>query len=258
MWNIRMRASKQAKRNKSATGISAEIHISGAEGMYEEPDVSRICLKLIRRALTHPRGRPDSIVLTVEEIKRTPVKVTLLPIRTLECPSPAAAWELIVQHLMKLGVSGQALKTAFGILNSGKTMRGASLVTVGTGKRREPDRERGVRVSRLGIDKTSEKQLARKLSALHLNNPTVKDAIILASKVASCRDIVAEVCISDDPDYTTGYMASRVFGYLRIPNIKKTGELHGGRVFFVRETFENNKVIDYLERNPVLLECVYE
>jgi 6-carboxyhexanoate--CoA ligase len=253
-----MRASRQAKRRKSETEIPAEIHISGAEGMYEEPDISKICSKLIRRALTHPRGRPDSIVLTIEEIKETPMKVPLLPIRTLECSSPAAAWEMIVQRMMKRGVSGQALKTAFSILKSEKTMRGASLVTDGTGRRREPDREKGIRVSRLGIDKTSEKRLARKLSALHINNPTVKEAVILASKVASCKDIVAEVCISDDPDYTTGYIASRVFGYLRIPNIKKPGELHGGRVFFVREYFGKDKVIDYLERKPVLLECALE
>jgi len=253
-----MRASRQTKSRKSVTEIPTEIHISGAEGIYEEPDISKICSKLIRRALLHPRGRPDRIVLTVEEIKESPVKVSLLPVRTLRCPSPAAAWELILHHMIKRGVSGHALQTAFRVLKSVKTMRGASLVTVKTGRRWEPDRERGVRVSRLGIDKTSEKRLARKLAALHINTPTVKEAVILASKVASCKDVIAEVCISDDPDYTTGYIASRNFGYLRIPNIKKPGELHGGRVFFVRENFVKEKVIDYLEQNPVLLECSHE
>jgi len=253
-----MRASRQEKSRKSVTEIPTEIHISGAEGIYEEPDISRICSELIRRAFFHPRGRPDRIVLTVEEIKESPLKVSLLPVRTLQCPCPAAAWDLILQHMMKRGVSGQALKTAFRILKSEKTMRGAALVTATTGRRWEPDSKRGIRVSRLGIDKTSEKRLARKLSALHINNPTVKEAVILASKVASCKDVIAEVCISDDPDYTTGYIASRNFGYLRIPNIKKPGELHGGRVFFVREKFVKEKVIDYLERNAVLLECANE
>jgi 6-carboxyhexanoate--CoA ligase len=253
-----MRSSRQAKRRKSGTEIPAEIHISGAEGMYEYPDISKICSTLIHRALTHPRGRPDRIVLTVEEIKETPMMVPLLPIRTLECSSPAAAWEMIVQRMTKCGVSDQALKTAFSIIKSKKSMRGASLVTVGTGRRREPDRERGIRVSHLGIDKISEKRLVRTLSALHINNPTVKEAVILASKVAACKDIVAEVCISDNPDYTTGYIASPAFGYLRIPNIKKPGEFHGGRVFFVREPFDKDKVIDYLERKPVLLQCAHE
>ena len=253
-----MRASKQAKSGLSVTEIPVEIHISGAEGIYEQPDISKICSKLICRALFHPRGRPDKIVLTVEEIKESPVKVSLLPVRTLRCPSPAAAWELILLYMMKRGVSTQALKTAFTVLRSVKTMRGAALVTVKTGRRREPDRGRGIRVSRVGVDKTSEKRLARKLSALHINNPTVEEAIILASKVASCKDVISEICISDDPDYTTGYIASRDFGYLRIPNIKKPGELHGGRVFFVRENFGKQKVIDYLERKPVLLVCTHE
>jgi len=253
-----MRASSRAKSRKSGIKIPAEIHISGAEGIYEEPDISRICSELIRRALFHPRGRPDRIILAVEEIKESPVKISLLPLRTLECPSPTAAWELIIQHMKMRGVSVQALKTALRVLKSDTTMRGAALVTVNTGRRQEPDRARGIRVSRLGIDKTSEKMLAHKLSALHINNPTVKEAVILASKVASCKDVVAEVCISDDPHYTTGYIASRTFGYLRIPNIKKTGELHGGRVFFVRENFVREKVINYLERKPVLLECSHE
>jgi 6-carboxyhexanoate--CoA ligase len=113
-------------------------------------------------------------------------------------------------------------------------------------------------VSRLGIDKASEKRLTHKLSAMHINNHIVKEAVILASKVASCNDVVAEVCISDDPDYTNGYIASRTFGYLRIPNIKNPGELHGGRVFFLRENFGIEKVRDYLERKPVLLECADE
>jgi 6-carboxyhexanoate--CoA ligase len=253
-----MRASKQVKSGISGAKIPTEIHISGAEGIYEEPDISKICSELIRRALFHQRGRPDRIVLTVEEIKESPLKISLLPIRTLECISPEAAWEVIVQHMMEHGVSVQALKTAFNVLKSEKTMRGAALITVKTGRRRETDRERGIRVSRLGMDKTSEKRLARKLSALHINNPTVKEAFILASKVASCKDVVAEVCISDDPNYTTGYIASRTIGYLRIPNIKKPGELHGGRIFFVRENFGKQKVIDYLERKPVLLVCPHE
>jgi 6-carboxyhexanoate--CoA ligase len=71
--------------------------------------------------------------------------------------------------------------------------------------------------------------------------------------VASCRDIIAEICISDDPDYTTGYIASKKFGYLRIPNIKNYGEMHGGRVFFVRENADADRLIEFLEKTPVVI-----
>ena len=42
---------------------------------------------------------------------------------------------------------------------------------------------------------------------MRINTTTVKEALILASKLHHAH-IIAEVCISDDPDYTTGYFAS--------------------------------------------------
>lgn len=108
----------------------------------------------------------------------------------------------------------------------------------------------------MGIGKTAGKMLAQKLSKLRINTTTVKEALILASKVASCQDIIAEVCVSDDPDYTTGYFASGKEGYLRLANIKKSGEMHGGRVFFMKENADIAMVIQYLEGIPVIIRKV--
>lgn len=254
-----MRASKQAHGRKSDVGkqdlkSKIGIHISGAEGICDESEISNMSTAFIKRALTHPRGQPDNIVITAEEIIGRPAKSPLLPMKTLACTSPEKAWDIISQHMTGLGISGRALRTAYSVLGSENTMRGASLVFARQGKRAEPDRKRGVRVSRMGIDKASEKKLSRRLSALKIDTLTVREALILASKVASCNDIIAEICISDDPDYIIGYMASREFGYLRIPNIKRTGELRGGRIFFVRENAAIGKVVKYLENMPVLLE----
>ena len=132
-------------------------------------------------------------------------------------------------------------------------MRGASLILLKSGARVEPDKERGVRVSRMGIEKSTEKNLSEKLSRAKINTPTVKEALVLASKAASWPDVIAEACISDDPDYTTGYIASKEFGYLRIPNIKREKKMHGGRVFFIRETADIAGLISYLERKPVII-----
>lgn len=143
--------------------------------------------------------------------------------------------------------------TSFRILTAPKTMRGAALILKESGVRIEPDRERGVRVSRLGIEKNTGKNLSKKLSKVKINVVAVKEALMLASKVASCPDVIAEICISDDPDYTTGYIASKEFGYLRMPNIKNRGGMHGGRVFFVKENANIESVIDYLEKIPAIL-----
>jgi 6-carboxyhexanoate--CoA ligase len=210
---------------------------------------------LIKRALTHPRGKPDTIILTVEEIKGKPQIAYLLSLRKLKCNSPEKAAELISSHMSGLGISSRALAAAAMVLSSEHTLRGAVLVSALSGKRLEPDKKRGIRVSRLGISEMSEKKLSSTLSALRINTSTVKEALVLASKVASCKGVIAEICISDDPDYTTGYIASKKFGYMRLTNIKRAGDMRGGRVFFVKENADVPAIMKYLQETPVLLEC---
>ncbi len=249
-----MRASRKDEGTSSRDGTSGNIHISGAEGIFDEPEISKVCAQFIGRALNHSRGKPDKVILTIEEISERPLNAALLPVRTFECASPDAAWELIISSIQKLGISTRAVETALKVLKSERPMRGAALIAANSGRRMEPDRERGVRVSRLGIDKPSKIRLSRRLSALRINTPTVREALILASKVASCKDISAEICISDDPDYTTGYIASRSTGYLRITNIKNRGGMNGGRVFFIRDGSEIENIIAWLERQPVIVQ----
>jgi 6-carboxyhexanoate--CoA ligase len=139
------------------------------------------------------------------------------------------------------------------IVTGRAAMHGAALVLGESAVRAEPDRRRGVRVSRLGILGEEERRLSRRLARQGINTTTVKEALVLASKVASCPHVLAELCVSDDPDYTTGYVASKRFGYVRIPCIKKTGSSGGGRVFFIREGADVIRIVSYLERTPVIL-----
>jgi 6-carboxyhexanoate--CoA ligase len=246
MWNVRVRASRK-------TGDSGDLHISGAEGIYDTAELAGTLRAFLMRALSHPRGMPDKIVFTVEGLSQKPVAVPLLQIKTVPCASPARANKIIPGILEDLGISKRAIDAASRVLTSPQVIRGASLITAKTGRRIEPNKDRGIRVSRLGIENSERKKLSLRLSKMMINTETVKEALILASKVAFCRDVLAEICISDDPDYTTGYVAGREIGYVRIPNIKKHGTLHGGRVFFVRDDAEPHPIINYLEREPVLL-----
>lgn len=252
-----MRASKKGRRlNPKPTTQnpkSADIHISGAEGLYEDSEISKILIEYTRRALNHPRGTPDKIVITIEKIRQEPMLIQSLPVTTLRCSSLSEADSAIRKILKNAGISETAVRTAFKVLRSNKTMRGASIVLAETGKRIEPDKERGIRSSMLGISKTADNVLSRKLAEQGINNTTVKEAIILASKVALCKNLAAELCISDDPDYTTGYISSRQYGYVRIPDIKKKGDQKGGRVFFVKENADIDSVIRFLEKTPVLI-----
>ena len=85
------------------------------------------------------------------------------------------------------------------------------------------------------------------------DNEHMREALVLASKVQSADGIVGELCWSDDPDYTVGYVACNGV-YHRLPNMKEFGSDIGGRVFFVRSDIDSESVIEYLERAPVLVQ----
>lgn len=233
--------------------LTPDIHISGAEEICSRGEIQKIVRKYVDRAMTHPRGRPDSIVITIEELKRPLQSITALPVITVKCGSSIRAEVIIGKFLAEAGVSIKAITSAIAILRNREPMRGASLVLASSGRRVEPDMQRGVRVSRFGISRPAEKELSAHLNTQGINTQTVKEALLLASKVASCRDVVAEVCISDDPDYTTGYVASADLDYIRIPHIKKKRDRKGGRIFFLREDADIRRAIQYLEKTPAII-----
>ena len=237
-------------------GLVTEEHISGAEGLYTEKLLPETVLGYIDRARHHPRGGPDRISITLERVDQKPLRIRALPLVTARISSPSAAEGLIRGVLLSKGISEKAVRTGFSILFGGHTMRGAALIFSSSGKRAEPDRQRGIRVSMLGISSRADKALSTELEPLGINTLTVKEALVLASKVASCEDVLAEVCVSDDPDYTTGYIASKSLGYIRIPHIKKKGDRKGGRVFFLRPDADIPGVIYYLEESPVIISSI--
>ncbi len=61
----------------------------------------------------------------------------------------------------------------------------------------------------------------------------IKEALALASKVSWHPAAIAELCWSDDPDYITGYVASKKLGYQRITAMKEYGAEAGCRVFLL-------------------------
>lgn len=261
-----MRASKEVKseklrvksgnlKHKTQNLKLTEIHISGAEGLYPVSEIQKVVQKYIERAISHPRGRPDKIILSIEDIKEKPKEIESLPVRTVHSQAPSEAKDIAIKLLKAAGVSEKAIHAALKLIKKGG-LRGASLISAEKAERLEPDKQRGVRASRLGIDASAFRLLSSGLSRHGINTDTVKEALILASKVISYKDIIAELCISDDPDYTTGYIASKKLGYIRIPDIKLKGSKTGGRAFFVREGIPLGKCIRYLERKPIMINKV--
>ncbi|KJR41868.1 6-carboxyhexanoate--CoA ligase [Candidatus Magnetoovum chiemensis] len=241
LYSIKMRAAKQ------------QAHICGAEGIFKNEDIPQKASEFINRALQHKPITPDKINLTIETIKTEPLKIKTLPLVACNCKTSKDALEAVQGILKKIGIDDYIIKKALSIIYNEPNLRGASILNIQTGQRLEKDIDRGVRASMLGISDDARENLILQLSTLGLTHHRVIEALIIASKAASHKSICAELCASDDPDYTTGYVSSKHFGYVRIPNIKSKGSTKGGRVFFALPETDRNELTAFLEETPVMI-----
>ena len=219
-YSIKMRAS-----NKEAG------HISGAEKIILEEELERYCCRLLSRAMRHSRGNPDFINLKIEAVREEEIlHLPALTVTTKETSDAEEGKRVILDCLQKIG-----LKRGEEILDFWKhsfSMRGAMLLDADTLVRLEPDRERGIRATYMDMETADS---ARQSVVNHPN-------------------IVAELCISDDPDYVTGYIASRELGYVRITTLKEMGSPEGGRIFLFRgDSQAREDCIRYLQQQKVLV-----
>ncbi len=215
---------------------------------------------LLRRALSS-YGTPDEISITIDYIGPVPVSyLRSLDVKTAISSSCKEALDLSKRILESNGISSAVVGKAIHLLCAGPTpegtnMRGAILMDALTGERLEPDIRRGVRVSRIDYTEDARKAITIGLKDCGIYHGRVVDALAVATKVASRAETIAELCWSDNPDYTTGYVASRKSGYVRITNMKEKGSFRGGRVFFVSpKGLDLQQYIQYLEREPVMID----
>ena len=238
LYSVRMRAAQGGPHEKGGH------HISGAERIVKLEEVGAIAQSLADRALHHSKGTADFINITVDLIP--PEKITYIDCLKVEehkTRSISESHQLATELLQGPNISEVAVHKAISLLKGlDKSMRGAMLVDAITGERLDTG-DRGVRVSHM--DSFDSESLG--------DNEHMREALVLASKVQSADGIVGELCWSDDPDYTVGYVACNGV-YHRLPNMKEFGSDIGGRVFFVRSDINSESVITYLERAPVLVQ----
>ncbi|MBQ7618335.1 MAG: 6-carboxyhexanoate--CoA ligase, partial [Desulfovibrio sp.] len=237
--SIKMRASRSI--------AGQDYHISGAERLLESKDIPACACGLLLRALQHSKGEPSAINLKVEEIDPSCVKqIAPLKVSTLKAKSVEEARELALSYLVRLGIKEKGL---FSLLSQCFGLRGAMLVDFKTMERLDlllgRDEARGIRVTYMDWQGGGGEWQKK-------NN--FAEALVLASKVAAAPGLVAELCVSDDPDYLTGYVASKEFGYVRIAPLKKMGEDFGGRIFFLDQSQASlEECVHFLEKEIVLV-----
>ena len=252
MYSIKMRCSKGGPHGEGGK------HISGAERILREDEIEEELINVYRRAITHERGKPDFINLKIEEIDEDDVIYRKrLNINQHQVNSKEEGLNLAKDILKENSVSEESAEIAIQtLLDLEESMHGAMLIDKDTGKRIDDKGIKGVRVTGIAsadITKYKESLKNDGREGLHL-----EEALILASKIASCKGIVAELCWSDDPSYVIGYVAAKD-NYERIPILKEEGNPIGGRVFFIdsnqlNDDYTLNDLIDYLENQIVLIE----
>ncbi|MFC0471536.1 6-carboxyhexanoate--CoA ligase [Halalkalibacter kiskunsagensis] len=247
IYSIRMRAAKGGPHEKGGK------HISGGEVLANYEDIKKAVNTLLDKAIMHSRGNPDFMQIQFEEVEKPVQYLAPLRIKTNNVSSLQEGHQRAINLLKKCGVPRPTIEEAYKLMeqseNSG--MRGAILLNVHSGERVDNRGEKGVRVSRMDWDNDNFNNWAiRQKIPSELK---IKEAITLATKVASHPEIFAELCWSDDPDYITGYVASKKIGYQRISKLKEYGDERGFRIIFVKNVPNIDTYIDYLEKEPTLL-----
>ncbi len=240
-YSLKMRASRR-EQEKS-------VHISGAEKIVEPEQVEQVAAQLIRRAMTHPKGSPNQINIKVERLEDEQIiRLQALPVTTIETATAEDGWRVVAELLRKLGIpNGEAILR---FLPQTYGMRGAMLLDRSDLERLEPDHDRGVRATYMDYARQTGTSLKTRGSNTHFN-----EALVLATKVLSHPYLKAEICFSDDPDYVTGYVASKELGYVRITTLKELGDPNGGRIFLYDGPKDGvADCIRYLQEQPVLVE----
>ena len=239
-----MRASQQVGEDE----LKHEQHISGAERIVGRDSVEVVCSAMVRRAMTHSKGDPDFINVKIEKVHESDIQILkALPVTRVDVDTWQEGLEKTFGLIAPLMGSGCGLREKLQeLLRATFPMRGAMLYDIATGERLEPDHERGVRATYMDALHSSEVDGCKN----HFN-----EAIVLATKVANAPGMVAEFCVSDDPNYVTGYVASRELGYVRIMKMKEMGDENGGRIFlFDSRKASAEECIEYLQKKKVLVD----
>ena len=233
LYSIKMRAAK------------GDLHVSGAERIIPQNAVSSAVCALTERALHHGLGRADFINIKMEEVKPAQLEyLDALPVSNRPAQTVEETYQIMRSMLCELGLEAKA-DELIELLRHNHPMRGAVLYDVATSQRLEPDHERGIRVTYMDAEGAASTSSGKN----HF-----REAIVLATKVVHAPGIIAELCLSDDPDYLVGYLASLKHGYVRLMPMKELGNPHGGRVFIFDSTKATAEdAINYLEKQRVLV-----
>lgn len=242
-YSIKMRASRNLG--------DQSIHISGAEKIVSRQQVNAYADALVERGLNHSKGNAELLNLKIEKIDEADILYLDAPsVTTVKTGSAKEGRKEIIRFLKDLQIN--RINEVMDFLSETYAMRGAMLLDIRTMKRMEPDFMRGIRATYMDQERPDDGEAS--VNIVNNKKNHYEEAIVLATKVMNCPGIIGEICISDDPDYVTGYVASKMHGYRRITKIKEPGSDNGGRIFlFDHELASATEAIEFLQKRRVIV-----
>jgi 6-carboxyhexanoate--CoA ligase len=201
LYSVRMRAAQNGPHEKGGK------HISCGEQLSTYDNLKNAVNDLLGKALSHSRGNPDFMQIQFEMIDEPIKKLKPIPIGINEVESVEEGQSVARNLLEKAGVPTESIEKAYKGITQYSELREAILFDIRSGLRIDGQNEKGVRVSRMDWLTTNFEKWAD-----HSKMPRsqrVKEAPVLATKVSAHPATIAELCWSDDPEYITGYVASK-------------------------------------------------
>lgn len=239
IFSVKMRASLKT-REKS-------LHISGAERIVNSEQLQNCIDSMTKRALEHSKGTPNEINIKLEKLSTDEIlTIPCLKTTTVEVDNKDEGLDYIRNFLKRNNVKN--VEEIINLLLTTRDMSGAILLDMNTFERLEHNPLKGVRVTNMDYKNGLEMNILSDKSHY-------REALALASKVVYCPQIWGEICISDDPNYVTGYIATKSEGYVRITKLKELGSSQGARIFLYNGSKEEIKeCIDYLTEKKVWID----
>ncbi len=230
-------------------------HLSGAERIVRESEIENVLEEIYKRVR---RKNPDSVNIKIERIEEEPLLIEkTLKIKDLHFSNYTEANKKAVEILKReTGIPERILWKRIEEVHTGaapnkENMRGAMIVNE-KGERVELDSYRGIRTTT--VDFLDRRKALEKLLEKGYTERTL-DALALTKKNLLYLYIIAEYCISDEPDYTAGYVSTKKY-YYRFSPLKEFGNPKGGRIYFVKNGINLQKLYDFLQKKPVLIKDV--
>lgn len=244
-YSVRMRAALGGSHENGGK------HISGGEKICTFSQLQSSVNDLLQKGLHHSKGTPDFLQVQLELIDKPIHYLPPLPVQTFRANDVKHGRDIAKSLLRKIGIHHDVIKKAFDYISNLQTIRGAILLDANSGERLDSQKDRGIRVSRFDWEIPNFQKWATHYG---MNDSSrLKEALVLASKVCHHPATIAELCWSDDPEYVTGYVASKKYGYQRITKLKEVGDDFGLRIFFVDATKPLQQYISYLENEPIFI-----